>query len=286
MLNITLLSLIKAIDGIEAEILVVNDCPDRNPVIEKEIASKVLLLNNPKRSVGAARNFGVKNSKGEYIIFLDDDFLISQDSLLGLKTLLDEHPDKIFNAAWIYPPELIEEIKKLKFGRYLIREGFTSLRDRMKGLNWDEVEIFERSRGVSSGILAITRQNFEKTGGYNEEMVFGNDNDFSLRIKAAGLKPFITPTITAYHNERDKISLTHWLTRRKFGIKQLVKHNMVEIPNFPPAKKRLLQFLSKKKKLLTALSFLVPNFMLFDKAYKTIINALFAVYLYEAYNED
>ncbi|QHL89050.1 glycosyltransferase [Nibribacter ruber] len=286
MLGLTLVSVVNAIEGIKAEVLVINDSPGRIPHVPAEIASKVQVLQNPKRGVGAARNFGVESSKGDYIIFLDDDFLVTQECLLGLRQLLIEHPDKIFNAAWIYPPDLLDEIRNQKFGRYLISEGFTSLQDRMKGLSWNNETIFERSKGVSSGILAISRENFIKTGGYAAEMVFGNDGDFSLRIKSAGLKPYIAPTITAFHNERDKMKLELWLNRRKFGIRQLVKHNMVEQPQFPLYKKAVLSFLSKNKGILNALEKAVPNMSAFDWAYKSVVNALFAVYLFEAYTSE
>lgn len=286
MLNITLSALVKEVSKIDAEIIVVNDAVGRTPVISNGVSDKITLLSNPKKSVGAARNFGVNNSNGSYIIFLDDDFLISKESILALRDLLESHPDKVFNAAWVYPPTLSEEIRKTKFGRYLIREGFTSLRERMKGLNWDEKNIFERTGGLSSGILAITRKNFYKTGGYLEDMVFGNDTDFSLRVKAAGLKIYIAPHIVAFHNEIDKINLKRWLERRKYGTSQLVKHQMVRKPNYSSTKKYILKFLSNNKKFLEKCVRLVPNATLLDNGYKFMINTLLAVYLFEAYTEE
>lgn len=285
MLNITLAALVKEISKIDAEIIVVNDAVGRTPVISSDLLENVVLLNNPKKSVGAARNFGVNNSNGEYIIFLDDDFLISRESILALGDLLNSHPDKVFNGAWIYPPELLEEIRKTKFGRYLISEGFTSLRERMKGLNWDETQIFERTGGLSSGILAITRNNFYRTGGYLEDMVFGNDSDFSLRVKAAGLKIYIAPQVIAYHNEIDKINLKRFMERRRYGISQLVKHKMVQKPNYSKTRNYLLKTLSRKKMFLEALVHFIPNTVFLDKGYKFFINVLLAVYLFEAYTE-
>lgn len=286
MLRTTLLSLLQNVEGIETEILIVNDAAGRTPSLPQEAASMVLLLHNPKKGLGSARNFGVKNSKGDYLVFLDDDILITKENLLGLRKCLDEHPDKVFNAAWIYPPELLLQLRKQKFGRYLISEGFTSLRDRMKGFEWNDDKIFERAKGVSGGILAMTRQNFFKTGGFSEEMVFGGDLYFSSKIRAAGLKPFIAPNIVAYHNETDKTNLSVWLERRKFGIKQLVKHRMVERPVYSPGKERLLKFLSRYKGALKNLGEFVPNSAVFDRMYRSVINALFAVYLYEAYTEE
>ena len=66
------------------EVIVVNDAVGRTPVILAEIVGKILLLQNPKKSVGAARNFGVSNSRGKFIIFLDDDFLISKVNKLHM----------------------------------------------------------------------------------------------------------------------------------------------------------------------------------------------------------
>ncbi|RNI30862.1 glycosyltransferase family 2 protein [Rufibacter immobilis] len=285
MLNLTLSSLVQVIDGIDAEIIVVNDCPERVPQVNGKFLSNVKIVNNPKKGVGAARNYGVETSRGEYIIFMDDDFLISKESILGLVKLLIIHPDKVFNPSWIYPPDLLEDASKMKFGRYIIREGFTSLKDRMKDYGWINDSIFERVNGLSSGLLAISRENFIKTGGYDTDMVFGNDRDFSLRIKASGIKLYIAPFISAFHNERDKLNLHSWLNRRKFGVQQLVKHKMVAIPNYNPIKKILLKLFSRYKNVLFFIENYIPNKKYLDWLYSKVLNILFAVYLFEAYTE-
>ncbi|TDS18648.1 glycosyltransferase involved in cell wall biosynthesis [Maribacter caenipelagi] len=69
------------------EMIVVNDCsPDNSQNIIDEYALKdsriISIINEQNKGLGGARNIGLKYCKGQYIMFLDSDDFISDNSVL------------------------------------------------------------------------------------------------------------------------------------------------------------------------------------------------------------
>jgi glycosyltransferase involved in cell wall biosynthesis len=77
----------------EYEIIVVNDASTDRTKDILENYTDIVRIFNLKKNVGlaAARNFGVKKARGQYIIFLDADDYIHKDLLLVQKLFLSEN---------------------------------------------------------------------------------------------------------------------------------------------------------------------------------------------------
>lgn len=75
------------------EVIVVNDCSKDNTSRILENYQDNVRVFNLKKNVGlaAARNFGVKKSMGQFIVFLDADDYFQRDLLLIQKTFLAEN---------------------------------------------------------------------------------------------------------------------------------------------------------------------------------------------------
>ncbi|MFN0200840.1 MAG: glycosyltransferase family 2 protein [Bacteroidia bacterium] len=75
------------------EIVVVNDCSTDYTADVLENYEDVARIYNLSENVGlaAARNFGIKKAKGQYIVFLDADDYIQRDLLLVQKLFLDQN---------------------------------------------------------------------------------------------------------------------------------------------------------------------------------------------------
>lgn len=72
------------IDNIEYEILMIDDgSPDNSISIANDLArinKRIKVFSQKNKGLGGARNLGIKNATGKYILFLDaDDILIKQD---------------------------------------------------------------------------------------------------------------------------------------------------------------------------------------------------------------
>ncbi len=93
------------------EILLVDDgSPDGSPALCDEWAKRdrrVKAIHKPNGGLSDARNYGLKNAQGEFVIFIDgDDFWQHKDDLEKLVDVAKENPDVDFigyNCDYYYP---------------------------------------------------------------------------------------------------------------------------------------------------------------------------------------
>lgn len=113
------------IPSCEYEIVVVNDgSPDRSLDIVTEVAKKfsnIKIISQDNKGLSAARNTGLKNANGQYIMFVDSDDWIA-DNCLGkiISKLKQESPD----ALLISVANVFEDGLKIK-QNYLSEEQIT-----------------------------------------------------------------------------------------------------------------------------------------------------------------
>lgn len=110
------------------EIICVDDgSPDNSIKILEEYEkkdSRVKIIRQENRGLSGARNTGIKNSKGEYIFFLDSDDWLPSNSLelLYKDILLNKSDISVGNLIKVYPKKNKEiGLKKLKKNNYSLR---------------------------------------------------------------------------------------------------------------------------------------------------------------------
>lgn len=83
----------QSLDSKLYEILVINDAStDYTKEVLENYEDEVRIYNfEENRGLAAARNFGIKKAKGQYVVFLDADDYIQKDLLLLQKTFLEEN---------------------------------------------------------------------------------------------------------------------------------------------------------------------------------------------------
>ncbi|RJO60537.1 glycosyltransferase [candidate division WS5 bacterium] len=197
---------------------------DDTTQIAKEYTNKVF-IKGIERCI--QRNFGGEKAKGEYILFIDSDMELSENVV---KSCVEKMTGK--TKGIIIPEE--------SFG-----EGF-----------WARCKNLERSFYVGvdwmEGARFFRRKEFLKVGGYNEELISGEDWDLSQKIEALGRLDRVESVI--YHNE-GKISLLRTI-RKKFYYSSHFDNYIKTNTNKEKSKKQTNLFLryklyfSKPKKLL------------------------------------
>lgn len=89
-------------DFTDYELILVNDgSPDNSPTICKEYAKKhknIVLINQKNQGLSKARNTGMDNAQGEYILFLDSDDYIEQGMFKHLVYLAEKHKADIVSS--------------------------------------------------------------------------------------------------------------------------------------------------------------------------------------------
>lgn len=212
------------------EIVVVdNDSSDQTKEIAKKYTDKVFNF-GPERS--AQRNFGVKNSAGDYLIVLDSDMELSEE-VLGDCVKEMQTNDSI--VGLIIPEESFGEgfwtrCKKLERSFYV-------------GLDWMEAARF------------FSRKVFEEMGGYDEKNTGTEDYDLPQRIKERYGQGSVGRTGSfIFHNE-GRVNLLKTCQKKFYYAKKLDQYKKISAneKNYKKQSsiaRRYMLFLSKPGKLL------------------------------------
>jgi len=207
--------IIKSSNHINAEILVINN--SLTPVTIQNKPANVFVFDNPfnKNSVFSSRNYGASIAKSTILLFIDDDILVTKESIDYAIAFYKVNSNACFNVNWQYPPDLIDKIKNTVFGRYLIKHGFSAMKSMYNGPEWRDDEPFV-SKHIASFFFCIRKEVFTKIGGYNEKHLHeGTDIDISNNLNKNDIVIWINPLIMVYHNEEDRVDIMNWLERKK-----------------------------------------------------------------------
>ncbi len=149
-------------------------------------------------------NIGVKNATGEYVLLLNDDIEILEESGNWLGVMLGQAQISYTGAVGaklLYP----EERKIQHVGVINIENGpvhaFTGMSD-------DIVYYFGRNRlhynvlAVTAACLMISKEKYWKVGGFDESFAVAyNDVDFCFKLSEAGYFNVVRNDITLIHHE-------------------------------------------------------------------------------------
>ncbi|MDX1651967.1 MAG: glycosyltransferase family 2 protein [Brumimicrobium sp.] len=282
--------LIGAIEGKNYEFIIVNDSKREKLTTSLSDSDRVKIYNNPGQGVASARNYGAKLAGSPFLLFVDDDMIISPENLEKLMNLVAKIDVSrvCINVDWEYPAELIDKIKKTQFGRFLIHYGFTDLKGWNGVSKWGHSEPFVQA-GLTSQFFFITRENFNNIGGYDEGFPHAGfeDEEFSFRLTQK-LKVLLDPTNTVRHNEADRMSVQSWMARKKRGgltrkIAVLKGRKNLEI-KYSVLKKVFYTISSKIFPVYYGLLKLIPNHKYADKLYFQLIKIMLGTAIYEGYN--
>ena len=108
-----LLSVKKASENIDCEIFVVdnNSADDSCNMVAQEFPEVILIKNNVNSGYSAANNQAIKLAKGRYILLLNPDTIVEDDTLVKCINFMNNHPDagalgvKMINGEGRFLPE-------------------------------------------------------------------------------------------------------------------------------------------------------------------------------------
>lgn len=160
-----------------------------------------IVIANRKKGAAHARNVGVENSSGSYILFCDSDDVVGDN---WLKEMTNAFRDYDFIACrW--------EIEKLN-SAYVVK---TRGKGQTDGLI--DFSIVKYLPHASGGTLGIKKSIHEKIGGFDESYLYLQDTDYCWRAQLSGTK--LTFVLGAIMHMRYRESLwqtylqsVHWAT--------------------------------------------------------------------------
>lgn len=187
----------RALEGIEGEVFVVDNHSDDDSVVTvREKYPWVRLIENQENlGFSKANNQAIRQSQADYVLLLNPDTVVAEDTLRGVLTFMDEHPkaggagvmmcyedgSRAPESRRALPTPWVAALKML---------GFTK-RYYMSHLPWDQPCRIE----VISGAFCLLRHEALKTIGLLDEdfFMYGEDIDLSYRLLKGGWENWYLP---------------------------------------------------------------------------------------------
>ena len=216
----------KALENVSGEVFVVdnNSIDGSVEMVRLKFPEINLIANKDNRGFSKANNQAIEISQGEYILLLNPDTVVEEDTFTKVISFMDKHPDagglgvrmldgkgeflpeskrglptpsvafyKIFGLSKLFP-------KSKKFSQYHL--GF------LNELEINEVDI------LSGAFMLMRKEALDKVGLLDETFfMYGEDVDLSYRIQKGGYKNYYFPEtrIIHYKGESTKKSSVNYV---------------------------------------------------------------------------
>lgn len=215
-----------AVDGLRVEIIVVdNHSVDGSVALIKEKFPDVVLIEN-KQNVGfsKANNQGIKIARGKYVLLLNPDTVIQEDTLVKCFNFMEQHSDagalgvKMFDGKGNFLPESKRGLPTPMVAFYKIF-GLSKLFPKSKIFGKYHLTYLDKNQNhivdvLSGAFMFIRKEVLDKIGGLDEDyFMYGEDIDLSYRITKAGYKNyyFAETSIIHYKGESTKKSSVNYV---------------------------------------------------------------------------
>ncbi|SHK74868.1 glycosyltransferase family 2 protein [Xylanibacter ruminicola] len=200
-----------ALKDVESEVFVVdnNSTDDSAEVIARDYPWVHLINNIENLGFSKANNIAIRQSMGEYVLLLNPDTVVAEDTIRNVLTFMDEHPEagaagvKMHNADGTLAPESRRAIPTpWVAARKML--GFTR-RYYMSHLSWDEPG---QIQVVSGAFFMVRRKALDLIGLLDEDFfMYGEDIDLSYRLLKGGWQNWYLPySIIHYKGQSTKKS--------------------------------------------------------------------------------
>jgi GT2 family glycosyltransferase len=187
----------RALEGIESEVFVVDNHSDDDSVevISRDYAWVHLINNRENLGFSKANNIAIRQAQGEYILLLNPDTVVAEETLKGVIDFMDQHPKaggagvRMHNADGTLAPESRRAIPTpFVAARKML--GFTK-RYYMSYLSWNapaQIEV------VSGAFMLLRHKAIYEVGMLDEDFfMYGEDIDLSYRLLQGGWQNWYLP---------------------------------------------------------------------------------------------
>ena len=216
----------KALENVSGEVFVVdnNSIDGSVEMVRLKFPEINLIANKDNRGFSKANNQAIEISQGEYILLLNPDTVVEEDTFSKVISFMDNHPDagglgvRMLDGKGVFLPESKRGLptptvafykifglsklfpKSKKFGQYHLGH--------LNELETNEVDI------LSGAFMMMRKEALNKVGLLDETFfMYGEDVDLSYRIQKGGYKNYYFPEtrIIHYKGESTKKSSVNYV---------------------------------------------------------------------------
>ncbi len=183
------------VEGLEVDVLVVdNGSTDHTATVVAEVAAAspipVSHVFESTPGVGAARQRGVIESRGDWIASFDDDQLAEPEWLRKLFALAREKETKFVGGRVVLDlPAVYADRDLAPFTRMLLGAS----------VQMPHVRPYDLKTTPGAGNMMAHREVFERVGAFDATLDRGEDTDFFVRAVGAGYDVWYTPEAIVHH---------------------------------------------------------------------------------------
>lgn len=215
-----------ACKGLEAEVFVVdNNSVDGSVRMVREKFPDIYLIENKENTgFSKANNQAIRKSRGEYVLLLNPDTIVEDDTLTKVVQFMDEHPDagglgvKMLDGKGKFLPESKRALPSPLVAFFKIF-GFSAIFPKSKIFGKYHLGYLDKEKTHSVDVLAgafmlLRKSLLQKIGLLDEAFfMYGEDVDLSYRITKAGYKNYYYPgtRIIHYKGESTKKSSVNYV---------------------------------------------------------------------------
>lgn len=132
----------------------------------------------PRLTIAALRNYGVYNSTGKVLAFLDSDCVIQKDWLMNALKILKDKEIGATGCSYGVPEN----------ASWVVKAWYLPRQDSLREVSF-----------IPSGNLVVPRAIFEQVRGFNEQLITGEDYEFCQRVHASGHRIMASGLVQAIH---------------------------------------------------------------------------------------
>ena len=203
---------LKAAEKVSTEIIVVdnNSVDGSCPMVEEKFPEIMLIANKENLGFSKANNQAIRIAKGEYILLLNPDTVVEEDSFLKIVDFMDKTPEagglgvKMIDGKGRFLPESKRGLPTPEVAFWKMF-GFSRLFPRSRRfakyhLGYLDNDKISEVEVLAGAFMLLRRQTLEKIGLLDEDyFMYGEDIDLSYRITLGGYKNYYFPETTIIH---------------------------------------------------------------------------------------
>jgi GT2 family glycosyltransferase len=197
LLDECLQSVERALDGIDGDIYVVDNCSSDGTVetLRPRHPQVHFIANTDNVGFSRANNQAIRQSDSEYVLLLNPDTVVYEPTIKGCLDFMDQHPEaggagvRMLTREGTPAPESRRAVPT-PYVSFLKMMGFTK-RYYMSHLPWDQPSQIEV---ISGAYCLLRRKALDQVGLLDEDFfMYGEDIDLSYRLLKGGWQNWYLP---------------------------------------------------------------------------------------------
>jgi len=217
-----LLSVKKASESLSCEVFIVdNNSTDGScAMVRREFPGYTLIMNRENKGFSAANNQALEKVKGRYILLLNPDTIVEEDTFRRCIEFMDSHPDagaagvRMINGKGRVLPESKRALPTPRTAFFKM-SGLAYLFPKSRFFNsyyLGHLDSRETTQAdiISGAFMFLRSEAVSKTGTLDEEFfMYGEDVDYSYRLLKAGYRNYYFAGVQIIHYKGESTRKEH-----------------------------------------------------------------------------